>query len=119
VLIVGLNSDESVRRLKGSERPINTLDDRAHVLAALSCIDHIVAFDEDTPVRLIERIRPDVFVKGGDYRPDMLPERETVESLGGVVHILPYVEDRSTTGIIEHIRATSDGERVHELRTGT
>jgi D-beta-D-heptose 7-phosphate kinase/D-beta-D-heptose 1-phosphate adenosyltransferase len=119
VLIVGLNSDESVRRLKGPERPINTLEDRAHVLAALSCIDHIVAFDEGTPVRLIERIRPDVFVKGGDYRPDMLPERETVESLGGVVHILPYVEDRSTTGIIQHIRASSDGERPQELRTGT
>jgi D-beta-D-heptose 7-phosphate kinase / D-beta-D-heptose 1-phosphate adenosyltransferase len=119
VLIVGLNSDESVRRLKGPERPINSLEDRAHVLAALSCIDHIVAFDDDTPVRLIERIRPDVFVKGGDYRPDMLPERETVESLGGVVHILPYVEDRSTTGIIEHIRASRDGGLPQELRTGT
>jgi D-beta-D-heptose 7-phosphate kinase / D-beta-D-heptose 1-phosphate adenosyltransferase len=119
VLIVGLNSDDSVRRLKGPERPINTLEDRAHVLAALSCIDHIVAFDEETPVRLIERIRPDVFVKGGDYRPDMLPERQTVESLGGVVHILPYVEDRSTTGIIEHIRASDEGGRRQQLRTGT
>jgi D-beta-D-heptose 7-phosphate kinase/D-beta-D-heptose 1-phosphate adenosyltransferase len=120
VLIVGLNSDESVRRLKGPERPINTLEDRAHVLAALSCIDHIVSFDEDTPVELIEAIRPDVFVKGGDYRPDMLPEAATVEALGGVVHILPYVEDRSTTGIIEHIRgASADGDVRRELRTGT
>jgi D-beta-D-heptose 7-phosphate kinase/D-beta-D-heptose 1-phosphate adenosyltransferase len=119
VLIVGLNSDESVRRLKGAERPINTLEDRAHVLAALSCIDHIVAFDEDTPVDLIERIRPDVFVKGGDYRPDMLPEAATVEALGGVVHILPYVEDRSTTGIIEHIRGASVDDVRREARTGT
>jgi D-beta-D-heptose 7-phosphate kinase / D-beta-D-heptose 1-phosphate adenosyltransferase len=120
VLIVGLNSDDSVRRLKGPERPINSLDDRAHVLAALSCIDHIVPFDEDTPVGLIERVRPDVFVKGGDYRPDMLPERGAVESLGGVVHILPYVEDRSTTGIIQHIRAApGDARPAQELRTGT
>jgi D-beta-D-heptose 7-phosphate kinase / D-beta-D-heptose 1-phosphate adenosyltransferase len=119
VLIVGINTDESVRRLKGPPRPINPLEDRAHVLKALSCIDHIVAFDDDTPVRLIERVRPDVFVKGGDYRPDMLPERDAVEALGGTVHILPYVEDRSTTGIIEHIRAAADGEPSQELRTGT
>ena len=120
VLVVGLNSDDSVHRLKGPERPINPLEDRAHVLAALSCIDHIVPFDDDTPVRLIERIRPDVFVKGGDYRPDMLPERATVEALGGEVHILPYVEDRSTTGIIQQIRAASDDRRpAQELRTGT
>jgi D-beta-D-heptose 7-phosphate kinase/D-beta-D-heptose 1-phosphate adenosyltransferase len=120
VLIVGLNSDDSVRRLKGPERPINPLEDRAHVLAALSCIDHIVAFDEDTPVELIERIRPDVFVKGGDYRPDLLSEGPTVEALGGVVRILPYVEDRSTTGIIQHIRrAPTSGDVRQELRTGT
>ncbi len=121
VLVVGLNSDDGVRRLKGAERPINPLGDRADVLAALSCIDHIVAFDEDTPVRLIERIRPDVFVKGGDYRPDMLPEAPVVEALGGVVRILPYVEDRSTTGIIQHIRGTAgpDVDLRQELRTGT
>ncbi len=110
VLFVGLNADDSVRRLKGPARPINTLEDRAHVLAALSCIDHIVPFHDDTPVRLIERIRPDVFVKGGDYRSDRLPERQAVEALGGTVHILPYVEDRSTTGIIEHIRAAARRE---------
>lgn len=120
VLIVGLNSDDGVRRLKGPERPINPLEDRADVLAALSCIDHIVAFDEDTPVDLIERIRPDVFVKGGDYRPDMLPEAPVVEALGGVVRILSYVEDRSTTAIIEGIRRRSRGTDVRqELRTGT
>lgn len=121
VLVVALNADESVRRVKGSGRPINSLEDRADVLAALSCIDHIVAFEDDTPVRLLERIRPDVYVKGGDYHVDMLPERETVEALGGVVRILPYVEDRSTTGIIEHIRGGdgADGDRRRELRTGS
>ncbi len=104
VLVVGLNSDESVVRLKGPGRPINTLDDRAQVLAALSCVDHIVAFDEDTPVELVRDVRPDVFVKGGDYTREMLPEAPVVEALGGTVHLLPYVEDRSTTGIIERIR---------------
>ena len=104
VLVVGLNSDESVGRLKGPGRPINTLEDRAEVLAALSCVDHIVPFDEDTPVALIEAVRPDVFVKGGDYTREMLPEAPVVEALGGSVHLLPYVEDRSTTGIIERIR---------------
>lgn len=105
VLIVGLNSDESVRRLKGRERPINRLEDRAQVLAALSCVDHIVPFEEDTPVALIERIRPDVYVKGGDYAAEMLPEREVVERIGGRVQILGYVHDASTSGIIEQIRA--------------
>jgi D-beta-D-heptose 7-phosphate kinase/D-beta-D-heptose 1-phosphate adenosyltransferase len=118
ILVVAVNSDESVRRLKGAGRPINSLEDRVHVLAALSCIDHIVAFEDDTPVRLLERIRPDVFVKGGDYSPEMLPERSTVEALGGVVRILPYVEDRSTTGIIAHIRGADAGRR-QELPTGT
>jgi D-beta-D-heptose 7-phosphate kinase / D-beta-D-heptose 1-phosphate adenosyltransferase len=105
VLVVGVNSDRSVRRLKGPERPINGLEDRVEVLAALSCIDHVVAFEEDTPVDLIGRLRPDVFVKGGDYTADMLPEAPVVEALGGVVRILPYVRDRSTTSIIARLRA--------------
>lgn len=105
VLIVGLNTDESVRRLKGESRPINNLEDRAQVLAALSCIDHIAGFAEDTPMRLIHAIRPDVYVKGGDYTREMLPEAPVVQALGGVVRILPYVEDRSTSGMIERIRA--------------
>lgn len=104
ILIVGVNSDGSVRRLKGPERPINTLEDRAAVLAALSCVDHIIAFDDDTPIGIIRAIRPDVYIKGGDYTREMLPEAPVVEALGGVVQILPYVEDRSTTGIIERIR---------------
>lgn len=104
VLIVGINSDSSVRRLKGTSRPINSLEDRAQVLAALSCVDHIVAFDGDTPHDLIRVIQPDVFVKGGDYTRQTLPEASLVEALGGVVEILPYLENRSTSGIIERIR---------------
>lgn len=104
VLVVGLNSDASVRRLKGPDRPINSLEDRAQVLGALSCIDHIVPFEEDTPAALIEAIRPDVYVKGGDYTRATLPEAPLVERLGGRVELLPYVEAHSTTGIIRQIR---------------
>ena len=104
VLVVGLNSDDSVRRLKGPDRPLNPLDDRAQVLAALRCVDYIVPFSEDTPARLIEALRPDIYVKGGDYRLETLPERALVEALGGSVQILAYVEDRSTTGLIERLR---------------
>ncbi len=104
ILIVGLNSDRSVRKLKGPNRPINSLEDRAQVLAALSCVDHIVPFDGDTPHELIRVVRPDVFVKGGDYNREALPEANLVEMLGGKVEILPYVQERSTTGVIEKIR---------------
>jgi D-beta-D-heptose 7-phosphate kinase / D-beta-D-heptose 1-phosphate adenosyltransferase len=104
VLVVGVNSDDGVRRLKGADRPINRLDDRIQVLSALSCVDYLVEFDEDTPVELIRRIRPDVFVKGGDYARADLPEADAVEEYGGRVEILPYVEARSTSGIIERIR---------------
>ncbi|GBF08022.1 bifunctional protein HldE [Deinococcus aerius] len=104
VLVVGLNSDDSVRRLKGPSRPINPTEDRAQVLAALSCVDLIVPFAEDTPIRLIEALRPDVYVKGGDYTRETLPEAPLVEALGGEVRLLPYLEDRSTTGIIERVR---------------
>jgi D-beta-D-heptose 7-phosphate kinase/D-beta-D-heptose 1-phosphate adenosyltransferase len=105
VLIVGLNSDASVARLKGPERPINELEDRVALIAGLSAVDHIVAFDEDTPAELLQAVRPDVFVKGGDYTRDMLPEAPLVEALGGQVRILPYVEARSTTSLIARIRA--------------
>lgn len=103
VLVVGVNSDESVRRIKGPDRPINGLGERVAVLAALRCVDHLVRFDEETPHRLIEAIRPDVFVKGGDYTRETLPEASLVEQLGGSVKILPFVADRSTTGIIQRI----------------
>jgi D-beta-D-heptose 7-phosphate kinase/D-beta-D-heptose 1-phosphate adenosyltransferase len=111
VLIVGVNSDEGIHRLKGPSRPINALDDRLEVLAALSCVDHVIPFDENTPSRLIEVVRPDVFVKGGDYTRDRLPEAEVVEALGGVVRILPFIADRSTTDIIERIRGAGPGQR--------
>ncbi|RJQ52082.1 MAG: D-glycero-beta-D-manno-heptose 1-phosphate adenylyltransferase [Actinobacteria bacterium] len=107
LLVVGLNSDDSVRRLKGPDRPINRLEERAQVLASLSCIDHIVPFDGDTAIELVRRVRPHVFVKGGDYTVEMLPEAPVVEELGGRIHLLPYVKDRSTSAIIERIRTRS------------
>ncbi|MHB0958524.1 MAG: D-glycero-beta-D-manno-heptose 1-phosphate adenylyltransferase [Pirellulaceae bacterium] len=103
VLIVGVNTDESIRRLKGQNRPINCLADRIGVLAGLASVDHVVVFDEDTPHRLIEAVRPDVFVKGGDYTRASLPEATLVERLGGTVKIIPFISDRSTTGIIQRI----------------
>jgi D-beta-D-heptose 7-phosphate kinase/D-beta-D-heptose 1-phosphate adenosyltransferase len=106
VLVVGVNSDESIRRLKGPGRPLNTLEDRAQVLAALSCVDLVVPFPEDTPHALVRAVRPNVFVKGGDYTRDRLPEASLVEELGGEVRILPLVAERSTTGLLERIRNT-------------
>ncbi len=114
VLVVGVNSDASIRRLKGPARPINAEEDRVGVLAALSCVDHLIVFDEDTPCDLVRAVRPDVFVKGGDYTRDRLPEAAIVDSYGGEVRILPYVADRSTTDIIAKIRAVQgeDGRAV-------
>ncbi len=106
LLIVGINTDESVARLKGVHRPINPLDDRAQVLAGLGCVDYVVPFAEQTPEALIRAIRPDVFVKGGDYSRETLPETAVVESLGGTVHILPFIADRSTSRVIERIAAS-------------
>ena len=111
-LVVGLNSDDGVRRLKGDGRPINRLDDRAEVLAALSCVDAIAPFDEDSPVEIIRRIRPDVFAKGGDYTAETLPEASVVRELGGEVQLLQFVPERSTTGIIRRIQSPSDGPRA-------
>jgi rfaE bifunctional protein kinase chain/domain/rfaE bifunctional protein nucleotidyltransferase chain/domain len=107
VLVVALNGDRSVRALKGPDRPVNAVEDRAAVLAALSCVDHIAVFDEDSPRKLLEVVRPDVYVKGGDYTPEMLPETPLVRRLGGEVRILGYLADHSSTRIIERIRATS------------
>lgn len=106
VLIVGVNTDAGIRRLKGPTRPINTLEDRLAVLAALRFVDYLLPFEEDTPHELIRLVRPDIFVKGGDYTRDRLPEASLVEELGGVVRILPLIEDRSTTKTIDRIRGT-------------
>ncbi len=100
ILIVGLNSDSSVRRLKGSSRPVNTADDRLQVLSGLQSVDHIAIFDEDTPVNLIKKVQPDMFVKGGDYSAESLPEAPAIEDMGGEIKIIPLVPGRSTTGII-------------------
>jgi D-beta-D-heptose 7-phosphate kinase/D-beta-D-heptose 1-phosphate adenosyltransferase len=105
VLVVGVNTDASVRRLKGPGRPINTFEERAAVLAGLSAVDHIVAFDEDTAEALCRAVRPHVFAKGGDYTRERLPEAAVVEAHGGQVHILPFLRDRSTSSIIDRVRA--------------
>ncbi|MEV0967574.1 D-glycero-beta-D-manno-heptose 1-phosphate adenylyltransferase [Microtetraspora glauca] len=104
VLVVAVNGDDSVARLKGPGRPINTSEDRVAVLAALGCVDYITVFDDDTPEELLRLVRPDVYVKGGDYHPDLLPEAELVRELGGEVRVLGYVQDRSTTAIVNRIR---------------
>ncbi|MFI7426038.1 D-glycero-beta-D-manno-heptose 1-phosphate adenylyltransferase [Micromonospora sp. NPDC049836] len=107
LLVVAVNSDGSVRRLKGPDRPVNPVEDRAALLAALECVDHVVVFEEDSPAGLIEAVRPDVYVKGGDYPPEMVPEAPLVRRLGGQVRTLGYVPDRSTSAIIDRIRAQS------------
>ncbi|WP_432049516.1 D-glycero-beta-D-manno-heptose 1-phosphate adenylyltransferase [Verrucosispora sp. NA02020] len=112
LLVVAVNSDDSVRRLKGADRPVNPVEDRTTLLAALSCVDHVVVFEEDSPAGLIEAIRPDVYVKGGDYPPDLVPEAPLVQRLGGQVRTLGYVPDRSTSAIIERIRAHGQGTAV-------
>ncbi|MEV4713447.1 D-glycero-beta-D-manno-heptose 1-phosphate adenylyltransferase [Micromonospora sp. NPDC049374] len=105
LLVVAVNSDGSVRRLKGADRPVNPIEDRAALLAALTCVDHVVVFEEDSPAALIETVRPDVYVKGGDYPPELVPEAPLVQRLGGQVRTLGYVPDRSTSAIIDRIRA--------------
>ncbi|MBQ1049582.1 D-glycero-beta-D-manno-heptose 1-phosphate adenylyltransferase [Micromonospora sp. C51] len=104
LLVVAVNSDGSVRRLKGADRPVNPIEDRAALLAALTCVDHVVVFEEDSPAALIEAVRPDVYVKGGDYPPELVPEAPLVQRLGGQVRTLGYVPDRSTSAIIDRIR---------------
>ncbi|MBI2267120.1 MAG: D-glycero-beta-D-manno-heptose 1-phosphate adenylyltransferase [Armatimonadetes bacterium] len=104
VLIVGLNSDDSVRRLKGAGRPIFSRKEREKVLSALACVDFVVPFDEETPVNLIREIRPHVHVKGGDYSPEDLPETPLVRELGGEVRIVRYLPGWSTTEVIQRIK---------------
>src|SRR4051794_639109 len=104
VLVVAVNSDRSVRRLKGPERPINAAADRAGVIAALSCVSYVTIFDTDTPIPLLQRLRPDVYAKGGDYSAEMLPEAEVVRGYGGEMRILDYVPSHSTTDVVGRIR---------------
>ncbi|MFS0730483.1 D-glycero-beta-D-manno-heptose 1-phosphate adenylyltransferase [Curtobacterium sp. 1P10AnD] len=107
LLVVALNDDDSVRRLKGPERPINTAEDRAGVLAALACVDLVTVFATDTPIPLLRRIRPDVYVKGGDYSPEMLSETAVVREYGGEVVMVDYVAEHSTTAVVRRIRESS------------
>ena len=106
LLIVGMNTDASVKRLgKGDNRPIHSLEDRAAVLSALRCVDAVVSFDENTPEELIALLKPEIHVKGGDYRIEDLPEASIVQSYGGRVVILPTLEGRSTSGILKKLGA--------------
>jgi rfaE bifunctional protein nucleotidyltransferase chain/domain len=106
-LIVAINSDASVRLLgKGPDRPIVGEVDRARVVAAIGCVDCVVLFDEADPVALIEQLRPDVLVKGGDYQPGKVLGADFVIGCGGRVEIIPLLADRSTTRILERLRAT-------------
>ncbi|HTH62388.1 MAG TPA: D-glycero-beta-D-manno-heptose 1-phosphate adenylyltransferase [Paraburkholderia sp.] len=108
-LIVGVNSDASVRMLgKGDDRPINREDDRMALLAALESVDWVVMFDEKTPVALIDALRPDVLVKGGDYDMDVLPESALVRGWGGRALAIPFEHDRSTTKLLQKVRAPRD-----------
>jgi rfaE bifunctional protein kinase chain/domain/rfaE bifunctional protein nucleotidyltransferase chain/domain len=113
ILVVALNSDDSVRRLKGPERPINTVGDRAAVIAALSCVDYVTVFDTPTPIPLIEALQPEIYAKGGDYTPEMLAETEAVERYGGSVTILDYVAELSTSAVVRRIR-NGEGAAVGE-----
>lgn len=105
-LIVGVNSDASVRMLgKGDDRPINRQEDRMALLAALECVDWVVGFEKQTPIDLIAAVRPDVLVKGGDYDMDALPESDLVRGWGGKALAIPFEFERSTTALLKKVRA--------------
>ena len=106
-LVVGLNSDASVHRIKGPERPLNRERDRAYVLGALSCVDAVVLFDEDTPARLIAALQPDVLVKGADYAPDEIVGADVVTARGGRVVRVPLEPGFSTTGLIAKVKGAA------------
>jgi D-beta-D-heptose 7-phosphate kinase/D-beta-D-heptose 1-phosphate adenosyltransferase len=107
VLIVGVNKDDSIRRLKGKDRPINGLNDRMEVLSALASVDFVIAFGsstDDTPIELIKNISPDIFVKGGDYQHQKLPEASLLKKIGCQVAFVPIVHEQSTSKIIEKVQ---------------
>ena len=104
ILIVCLNSDSSVKALKGESRPLNNENDRAEVLAALACVDFVVIFNENTPVNYLARIKPDIHTKGGDYDVETLPETKVVVDNGGRVELISFVVGKSTTNIINKMK---------------
>lgn len=109
ILIVGVNSDSSVRQLKGEGRPINNEIDRAEMLSGLKAVDFTVIFEELTPIETLEKLKPSIHVKGGDYDKNKLPETATVEKNGGEVRILSFVEGKSTTNIVKKIQFKDGG----------
>lgn len=104
ILVVGLNNDDSVRRLKGPERPVNDEVARAQVLAALEIVDYVVLFEEDTPYNIIVKVKPDLLVKGGDYKIENIVGADFVQQRGGQVLTIPFVDGFSTTSIIDHLK---------------
>jgi rfaE bifunctional protein nucleotidyltransferase chain/domain len=104
LLVVGVNGDASVRRLKGPSRPVQPEDDRALLVAALACVDHVVVFHEDDVGRLLRSLRPDVHCKGTDYTPDSVPERDVVREYGGRVAIVGDPKDHDTSALLERLR---------------
>ena len=107
IFVIGVNSDDSVRRLKGASRPINSEQDRMEILSALGFVDYVVLFDEDTPYELIKKVQPDVLVKGGDYTVDQVVGKDIVEARGGRVELIKFVEGKSTTKIINKINSNN------------
>ena len=103
ILIVAINSDNSTKKLKGPKRPINNEKDRAETIAALECVDYVIIFEEENPIKILEVIKPNIHVKGGDYEPDEIIEADTVRKYGGEVHIADEVKGYSTTGFIHRI----------------
>jgi len=110
VLVIGLNSDESVRMLKGEGRPVNPAADRAEVLAGLRAVDHVVVFSEATAEELVRALQPDIYVKGGDYSLDRLPEAAIVAAYGGETVLAPMVEGRSTSNVINRLKNETTGK---------
>lgn len=103
ILVVGLNTDASVKRLKGESRPVQTEEDRQEILASLECVDFVSLFGEETPIKLIEAVRPDFLVKGGDWPVEKIVGHEFVKSYGGKTMSLPFVPGKSTTSILERV----------------
>ena len=107
VLVIAINSDRSVRQLKGPARPLVNQDDRAELLAGLACVDYVVIFDEPTPENFLKIIRPDIHVKGGDYDPESLPEAATLKALNTELRFVPVVANRSTTDLVQKIQSVN------------
>lgn len=103
ILIVAINSDDSVRAIKGDKRPLVTQDERAEILSALECVDYVLIFNELNPIRFLTEIRPDIHVKGGDYTPDRVIERQTLEDIGAKLYLIPGADGKSTSNLIELI----------------